>query len=132
MTAMIKEETVQQWLVDAAQRQAVPLKPRQQDAQRPQLLISPASWVLPKLLRIVCQNTQQPIEALAPLIREMLQEQVFASTGSSPCDDRWLDESINASVAMLVGVLRRAREVTVAGQTAYGSRPGDAGRAKSA
>ena len=66
------------------------------------LQLSPAKWVLPKLLRIVYQNTDQPVEALAPLIRAMLREQAFANTGGDPCDCEQLDASINETVALLI------------------------------
>ena len=77
--------------------------------QSTRLQLSPAKWVLPKLLRIIYQNTDQPVEALAPLIRAMLTEQVFANTGGDPCDCEHLDASINETVAMLVKVLERVR-----------------------
>ena len=74
-----------------------------------ELQLSPARWVLPKLLRIVYQNTDQPVEVLAPLIRAMLQEQTFANTGGDSCTCEQLDASINETVALLVKVLERVR-----------------------
>lgn len=75
----------------------------------PRLQLSPAKWVLPKLLRIIYQNTDQSVEALAPLIRTLLADQVFANTGGDPCDCEELDASINETVALLVTVLERVR-----------------------
>ena len=102
------EQTAKQWIDDefsAQTRQRVSAR----DQTKTTLQLSPAKWVLPKLLRIVYQNTNQPVEALAPLIRSMLQEQVFASTSGSPCDCEQLDESLNQTVAMLINVLERVR-----------------------
>lgn len=103
---MLMEQTAKQWLSDEADRRTGPdTSPNDQ----PRLLLSPASWVLPRLLRIVYQNADQPVEALAPLIRGMLQEQLFATTGGDPCDHEWLAASLNESVAALVCVLERVR-----------------------
>ena len=106
-TAMLMEETARNWLTEEAQRRKTL---NTIGEASPRLLMSPASWVLPKLLRIVYQNTDQPIEALAPLIHKMLEEQVFATTGGDPCDHEWLVASINESVGVLVSVLERVRQ----------------------
>lgn len=103
MTATM-EQTAQQWIDDEVQRRnelpgGVPCR----------LQLSPASWVLPKLLRIVYANTDQPIEVLGPLIRSMLAEQAFANTGGDPCDTHQLDQSIDETVSILVRVLERVR-----------------------
>ena len=99
------EEAARQWIDDEAQqRQPSPA------ADPPPLRLSPAAWVLPKLLRIVFQNTQQPVEVLAPLIRSMLHEQVFATTGGDPCNCEHLEESIDETVGILVRVLERVRQ----------------------
>jgi len=109
MTTTIRQDVAMQWLNDEAQRYTD--RERADPTQAPtKMLLSPASWVLPKLLRIVYQNTDQPVEALAPLIRSMLQEQVFATTGGDPCACEQLDASINDSVAMLTRVLHKVRE----------------------
>lgn len=102
------EQTAQQWINDElmAREQRDPFDQEQAGTR---LQLSPARWVLPKLLRIVYQNTNQPVEALAPLIRAMLQEQVFATTGGDPCDCEALDASLNETVALLVKVLERVR-----------------------
>ncbi len=99
------EQTARQWIEDEVQRRAQ--LPGGCSLSRLQL--SPASWVLPKLLRIVYQNTQQPVEVLGPLIRSMLQEQVFATTGGDPCDSEQLQASIDETVSILVRVLERVR-----------------------
>ncbi len=102
------ERTAQQWIDD--ELVAREHRPNNHvSTQEVKLQMSPARWVLPKLLRIVYQNTDQPVEALAPLIRSMLQEQVFANTGGDPCDCEKLDESINETVALLIAVLARVR-----------------------
>jgi len=103
------EETAQQWMNDEAQRRAErnPFKTGVSDSK---LQLSPAKWVLPKLLRIVYQHTDQPVEVLAPLIRAMLQEQAFANTGGDPCNCERLDESIDETVWLLVRVLERVRQ----------------------
>ena len=103
-TMMMMEETAKQWIADEVQRRSelpggLPCK----------LQLSPASWVLPKLLRIIYCNTQQPIEVLGPLIRKMLVEQAFASTGGSPCECEQLDRSVDETVSILVRVLERVR-----------------------
>lgn len=102
------EETAQQWINDElmAREQRDPFE---EDQTSIKLQLSPARWVLPKLLRIVYQNTDQPVEALAPLIRAMLQEQAFATTGGDPCNCEQLDDSINETVSLLVRVLERVR-----------------------
>lgn len=102
------ERTAQQWINDEfAQREhRTPLK---KEPANVVLQLSPAKWVLPKLLRIVYQNTDQPVEAMAPLIRDMLQEQVFATTGGDPVDCEQLDDSLNQTVALLITVLERVR-----------------------
>lgn len=107
MTAATLEQSAMQWISDEAHRQRELALPSNQP---PKVLLSPVSWVLPKLLRIVYQNTDQPVEAMAPLIRTMLQEQAFATTGGDPCDCERLDASINASVALLVSALQRVRD----------------------
>ena len=101
------EQTVQQWIDEevTAHEQGK----NQTVSAKQKLQLSPARWVLPKLLRIVYQNTDQPVEALAPLIRAMLHEQVFATTGGDPCDCEQIDESINQTAALLVKVLQRVR-----------------------
>ena len=98
------EQTAKQWIDDEVQRRAelpggLPCK----------LQLSPASWVLPKLLRIVYSNTDQPVEVLGPLIRKMLLDMAFASTGNDPCDSEKLDQSIDETVSVLVRVLERVR-----------------------
>lgn len=102
------ERTAKQWIQDelAAREHGDAM---QAEPSGVKLQVSPAKWVLPKLLRIVYQNTDQPVEVLAPLIRAMLQEQAFATTGGDPCDCDHLDDSINATVAMLIKVLERVR-----------------------
>ena len=102
------EETAKQWINDElmAREQRDPFE---EDEVGLKLQLSPARWVLPKLLRIVYQNTDQPVEALAPLIRAMIQEQAFATTGGDPCDCDKLDASINETVALMVKVLERVR-----------------------
>lgn len=103
MTATL-EQTAKQWIDDEVQRRTslpggLPCK----------LQLSPASWVLPKLLRIVYTNTDQPVEVLGPLIRSMLAEQAFANTGGDPLECERLDESIDETVSILVRVLERVR-----------------------
>ncbi|MGB0768463.1 MAG: hypothetical protein ACPGYV_12225 [Phycisphaeraceae bacterium] len=102
------EQTAQQWINDELEART-DRDPFRDNADRLRLQVSPAKWVLPKLLRIVYQNTDQPVEALAPLIRSMLQEQAYATTGGDPCDSERLDESINQTTALLVKVLERVR-----------------------
>ena len=102
------EATAQQWINDELQAREH-RDPFEDDPVPVKLQLSPARWVLPKLLRIVYQNTDQPVQALAPLIRAMLQEQVFATTGGDPCDCDKLDASINETVALMVKVLERVR-----------------------
>ena len=102
------ERTAKQWIdeeLSARQLRSSDNSP----SHHARLQLSPAKWVLPKLLRIIYQNTDQPVEALAPLIRSMLQEQVFATTGGDPCNPDHLDESINQTVALLITVLERVR-----------------------
>ena len=99
------EESARRWLRDEADRRdqaALPEHP-------PKLLLSPVSWVLPKLLRIVHQNSSQPVQVLAPLIRTMLLEQAFATTGGDPYDCERLEEAVDATVSVLVRVLEKAR-----------------------
>ena len=105
-TTLRMEDTARQWLHDEAKRRAAA---QTTDFETPRLLLSPASWVLPKLLRIVYQNADQPVESLGPLIHKMLEEQVFATTGGDPCEHEWLASSINESVGVLVEVLKRVR-----------------------
>ena len=101
------ERTAERWIEDElAEREHSPYPSAHPDVK---LQLSPAKWVLPKLLRIIYQNTDQPVEALAPLIRAMLQEQAFANTGGDPCDCEQLDESINETVSLLIRVLERIR-----------------------
>ena len=102
------ERTAKQWIdeeLSSRTRQVSSVR----DHTHAKLQLSPAKWVLPKLLRIVYQNTDQPVEVLAPLIRAMLQEQVFATTGGDPCDCEQLDDSINQTVTLLITVLERVR-----------------------
>jgi hypothetical protein len=102
------EQAAQQWIDDELiAREHRPSDRPRDDAVK--LQMSPARWVLPKLLRIVYHNTDQPVEALAPLIRDMLQEQVFVTTGGDPVDCERLEDSINETVALLVTVLERVR-----------------------
>ncbi|MEO0474513.1 MAG: hypothetical protein AAF085_00900 [Planctomycetota bacterium] len=101
------EQTAQQWIDEEVT--ASELRNTDIGSTREKLQLSPARWVLPKLLRIIYQNTDQPVAALAPLIRAMLQEQVFATTGGDPCDCERLEDSINQTVALLVKVLERVR-----------------------
>lgn len=101
------EQTAQQWIDD----ELITRKYRDTyDLDNPvKIQLSLARWVLPKLLRIVYQNTNQPIAVMAPLIRSMLQEQVFATTGGDPCDCEQLEDSINQTTALLITVLERVR-----------------------
>lgn len=101
------EQTAQQWIDDELVNREH--RNNYDPDEHAKLQISPARWVLPKLLRIVYQNTEQPVEVMAPLIRSMLQEQVFATTGGDPCDCEQLEESISQTTAMLVTVLERVR-----------------------
>ena len=102
------ERTAKQWINDelAARKQRNPFQIDHGDVM---LQLSPAKWVLPKLLRIVYQNTDQPVEVLAPLIRSMLQEQAFANTGGDACGCEQIDDSLNETVALLITVLERVR-----------------------
>ena len=102
------ERTATQWIEDelGARRQGDTIDAEHAEVK---LQVSPAKWVLPKLLRIVYQNTDQPVEMMAPLIRTMLQEQAFATTGGDPCDCEQLDTSINETTALLIKVLERVR-----------------------
>ncbi|MEM6256950.1 MAG: hypothetical protein AAGI37_01390 [Planctomycetota bacterium] len=100
------EQTAQQWIDDELIARDHRQTPEMKSIK---LQLSPARWVLPKLLRIIYQNTDQPVETLAPLIRTMLQEQVFATTGGDPCDTEALEDSINETVALLIKVLKRVR-----------------------
>ena len=102
------EETAQQWINDELRARSE-RDPFGEDEVQVKLQLSPAKWVLPKLLRIVYQNTDQPVEVLAPLIRSMLQDQAFANTGGDPCDCDHLNQSIEETVALLVKVLERVR-----------------------
>jgi len=102
------EETAQQWINDEL-RSFNDRNPFSEDDAQLKLQLSPAKWVLPKLLRIVYQNTDQPVEVLAPLIRSMLQDQAFANTGGDPCNCEKLEQSIDETVALLVRVLERVR-----------------------
>jgi hypothetical protein len=102
------ERTAKQWIEEELSAQQLRVSGDTTPTQA-RLQLSPAKWVLPKLLRIIYQNTDQSVEALAPLIRSMLQEQVFATTGGDPCDPEQLDESINQTVALLITVLERVR-----------------------
>lgn len=103
MTATM-EQNAKQWIEDEVRRReelpnGLPCK----------LQLSPASWVLPKLLRIVYCNTAQPIEVLGPLIRNMLAEQAFANAGGDLCDAEQLEQSIDETVGILLRVLERVR-----------------------
>ena len=102
------EQTAKQWI---DQEFAARKSRRPSDPNHAQLVLqlSPAKWVLPQLLHIVYQNTDQPVAALAPLIQTMLQEQVFTANSQDPCDADQLDESINQTVALLLTVLERVR-----------------------
>ena len=102
------EETARQWMDDEVEsrRSREPVEAR---GPATALQVSPARWVLPKLLRIVYRNTDQPVEVMAPLIRAMLQEQAFASTGTEPCNCEELEDSIDQTVAVLIRVLERVR-----------------------
>lgn len=102
------EETAKQWINDELMARGQ-RDPFTSDHEGVKLQLSPARWVLPKLLRIVYHNTDQPVEALAPLIRAMIQEQVFATTGGDPCDCEKIEASINETVSLLVRVLERVR-----------------------
>jgi len=98
------EQSAKQWIDDEVQRRtALP------GGLPCNLQLSPASWVLPKLLRIVYANSAQPVEVLGPLIRSMLAEQAFANTGGDPLDCESLDQSIDETVSILVRVLERVR-----------------------
>lgn len=110
------EQTARQWMDDEVQRRAdLP-----GGCSLGKLQLSPAAWVLPKLLRIVYHNANQPVEVLAPLIRAMLQEQVFANTGSSPCSCEELQASIDETVSILVRVLERVRRHSLTEQAHAG------------
>lgn len=98
------EETARQWIDDEVHKRS---QGSVEVAHKLQL--SPVSWVLPKLLRIVFQNTAQPVAVLGPLIRSMLHEQVFATTGGDPCDCEELEASIDETVSIVVRVLERVR-----------------------
>lgn len=97
------EQTAKQWIDEELSTR------KGQRPSDPVLQLSPAKWVLPHLLRIVYQNTDQPIVALAPLIQTMLKEQVFTADNGDPCEAEQLDESINQTVALLITVLERVR-----------------------
>lgn len=103
------EQTAQQWIEEEIISRAANAPSDDPGQAHAKLQLSPAKWVLPKLLRIVYQNTDQPVQSLAPLIQAMLQEQVFATTGGDPCEADRLDESIRQTVALLVTVLERVR-----------------------
>lgn len=101
------EETAQQWIDDELITREYQ---NHSDSEEPiKLQLSPARWVLPKLLRIIYQNTDQQVHVMAPLIRSMLQEQVFVTTGGDPCDCAQLEDSINETTALLITVLERVR-----------------------
>ena len=99
------EQTAKQWIDDEFRQQST-----RPGATPPTLQLSPASWVLPKLLRIIYQNTDQPVEVLAPLIRTMLHEQAFATTGGDPCDTEQIEQAIDQTVSVLIRVLERVRQ----------------------
>lgn len=73
------------------------------------LQASPVSWLLPRLLRLVLDNTDRPLIDLEPLIRAMLREQVFASTGGANIDAEHLEASIDETVAILMHTLAAVR-----------------------
>lgn len=101
------DQTAQQWVTEEIERHNQRAGLTSGDV--PKLPLSPVSWVLPRLLRIVYQNTAQPVEVLGPLIRDMLHEQLFATTGGDPCNSEHLEASIDHTVAILVRVLERVR-----------------------
>lgn len=103
------EETAKQWLSDEVLRQAEQA-PQDAHTHPVKLQLSPVSWVLPKLLRIVYANAHQPVELLAPIIRNMLQEQAFATTGGDPCNCDQLQTSIDQTVVVVVRVLEKVRQ----------------------
>ena len=105
---LANEETAQQWINDELKARSE-RDPFDEDEVQVKLQLSPAKWVLPKLLRIVYQNTDQPVEVLAPLIHSMIQDQAFANTGGDPCDCEQISQSIDETVALLVKVLERVR-----------------------
>lgn len=74
------------------------------------LQASPVSWLLPKLLRLVMNNTDRPLEDLRPMVRSMLCEQFFASTGGDTVDYDQLQKSIDETVVILMHTLKAVRE----------------------
>lgn len=73
------------------------------------LQASPVSWVLPRLLRLVLNNTDRPLDDLEPMIRVMLREQFFASTGGACIGAEQLESSISETVSILMHTLEAVR-----------------------
>lgn len=73
------------------------------------LQASPVSWLLPKLLRLVLHNTDRPLEHLEPMVRAMLRDQFFASTGGANVDAEQLEASIDETVTILMHTLATVR-----------------------
>lgn len=75
------------------------------------LLAQPVAWLLPRLLRLVMQRHDRPVEELAPTIRQMLLDQAYANTGGDCIDCGPTDASLDEAVALIVELLREARAV---------------------
>ncbi|MEM1355535.1 MAG: hypothetical protein AAGC44_03940 [Planctomycetota bacterium] len=73
------------------------------------LQASPVSWLLPRLLRLVLNNTDRTLEDLEPLIRTMLREQFFASTGGQGIDAQQLEATIDETVSILLRTFAEVR-----------------------
>ena len=74
------------------------------------LQASPVSWLLPRVLRLFMEHHARPVDEFAPIVRRMLNEQVYANVGGDCTDCQALDDSLDDAVESIIIVLRKMRE----------------------
>lgn len=101
-------QSARQLLEDEVRRRA-DAAPVGSDVNAVFLQQSPVAWLLPRLLELVMYGHGQPVEHLAPTIRQLLLEQTYANVGGDGVDCAALDASLDEGVDLMLNVLRQVR-----------------------
>lgn len=83
------------------------------DFERLQVEVCPVRWLLPDLLKLIAENVDQPVAELKSTIRQIVQQQSFA-TGGGDCvvridHQRMVDDYVQRLIVVLEEVRTTAQ-----------------------
>ena len=73
--------------------------------------LSPVSWLMPRLLRLVADHQDQPVHLLRPTIQQLLLEQCYSGDCGDMAHDNDAEAEAEAMAQRLVLVLEAARHI---------------------